>query len=185
MYVLPLCADIKKAFAGMLDGGFMNFDGTKIKLSIVPSAAGTAAVQTVNLAGGANAGYYKLAFRGETTNSLAYNTSAANVKAALEALRTFKDYPGSPLTVTASGTAAADFTLTFDSTVEPPQDQKDLVQLIAETINATGTGDFSDTSVTTYGKKGWTTGSAYTIDIYGYKFRDLFLRDGQIRCADS
>lgn len=185
LYCIPFSHNIKAAYQGSLMGGFKTFDGSKIKLQITPSAAGTATVHTINVAGSANVGYYKLVFRGESTNSIAYNANAAAIKAALESLRSFKDYSGSPLTVTAGGPATADITLTFDSTLEPPNDVRDLVQMVAESIALTSTADFSDSSVSTYGKKGFTTGSTYSLDIFMWKFKDLFSQDGQIRHADT
>ncbi len=186
MYVIPFCTDIKKAYQGSLAGGYMNFDGSKIKLAITPSAAGVSVVQTINCNNPANdGGYYKLAFRGDVTNSLAFDALPAAIKAAFEALPSAKNYPGSPLTVTASAELKTDATLTFASTVEPPQEAKDLVQVVCESINDGGAAEFTSTSVTTYGKKGFTTGSAYTVDIFMWKYRELFHKDGVIRSSDT
>lgn len=186
IYIIPFCTSIKRAFGGSLQGGFRTFDGSKIKLQITPSAAGTACVQTINMNNPANdGGYYKLVFRGEMTNSLAYNADAAAIKAALEGLSTFKEYPGSPLTVTASGALTTDITLTFPSTLAPPQGAKDLVQVVSESLNDGTVADYNSTTCTTFGKAGFSTGSTYTVDIYGWKFRDLFYAGGQIRPSDT
>lgn len=185
LYLIPFVNDIKLAFHGVLDGNF-RFNKTKLSLAITPSAAGTSCVQTINCNNPANdGGYYKLMFRGEMTNSLAYNADAAAIKAALEGLQTFKDYPGGPLTVTASGALTTDITLTFPATVDPPQEAKDLVQVVNESLNDGGVAEYTSSSVTTAGKKGWTTGSSYTIDIYGWKFRDLVFMESAIACQDS
>jgi hypothetical protein len=56
-------------------------------LKITPGPAGTSEVQTITLTNLANdGGHYQLAFRGDITDSLAYNPNAAAIKAALEAL---------------------------------------------------------------------------------------------------
>lgn len=184
VYILPFSNDLVKAAHGIKDGSLRMEDN--YKLVITPPAAGVAAVQTVNLNNPANdGGYYKLAHKGFTTNSLAYNATAASIKSALEALPSFLNHPGSPLTVTASGTAETDFTLTFASTVEPPNEPEDLVQLVSESLNDGTVADFGSTSVTTHGKLGFTTGSTYTITVYGYYFRNLVKKSGKLAVKDD
>jgi len=184
-YILPLCANFRRALMGDKSGGYFPFDGSKYRLAITPSAPETDCVQTVNLNNAANdGGYYKLSFRGETTDSLAFNANAAAIKAALEALPSFQDWDGQPLTVTADGAATTDFNLTFDSQSSRPPN-RDLVQLVVETLNDGGIAtapDFASTSVTTYGRSGWTTGTN-TIDVYCPIFRSKWERNGVMKFA--
>lgn len=184
VYILPFSNDLVKAAHGIKDGSLRMQDN--YKLVITPPAAGVAAVQTVNLSNALNdGGYYKLAHKGFTTNSLAHSADAAAIKSALEALPSFLNHPGSPLTVTASGAATADFTLTFASTVEPPNEPEDLVQLVSESLNDGGVAEFGSTSVTTHGKLGFTTGSTYTVTVYGYYFKDLIKKSGKLAIRDE
>lgn len=185
-YVIPFVSNIRRAYNGELLGGVLTLDGTKIKLSITPGTAGTACVQAVNCNNPANdGGFYKLMYRGEMTGSLAYNADATAIKAALEGLSTFKNYPGGPLTVTASGALTADMTFTFPSTVDPPQQPEDLIQVVCESLNDGGVAEYTTTSIQTYGRKGFSTGSTYSIDLYAFKCVELYATNGEFRTADT
>ena len=180
-YVLPFCDSVQDSFAGSKHGYF-RFDGSNYKLAITPSAAGTSAVQTLNCNNPANdGGYYKLAFMGDITDSLAYNANATAIKAALEALPTMLDWQGAPLTVTASDALTTDATLTFAATANPqPNSEKHQVQVICESINDGGVAEFTSTSTTTLGVPGFTTGS-YTVSIYPYLYRRLWSKNGKYK----
>jgi hypothetical protein len=178
-YLIPCCKDVKGAFLGRKNG-YVRV-GNNWKLAITPPAAAVSTVQTVTLNNPANdGGYYKLMFRGAVTASLAFNASAAAMKAALEAL------PSWPIgtTVTASGTAAATFTLTFAGG-EPLNEPADYVHLLSESLNDGGVAEFSTTTVSTAGARGWTTASTYTVTVYAYHYRQLIKNAGRLRIMDS
>lgn len=184
LYFIPLCGDAKGAIHGSKINGYFSFDGSKFKIEIKPSSAGTACVQTLDCNNAANdGGYYKLAFKGHMTDSLAYNANAAAIKSALEALPSFRDWDGQPLTVTASGALTTDATLTF-SAVDSKQPNDDLVQVIVETLNDGGIAvapEFVSSSVTTVGRTGFTTASTYTIDVYVPYYRTIIqTRNGRV-----
>lgn len=77
-----------------------------------PYAGPTSEVQTVTVTGAPTGGTYTLTFSGQTTAALAYNATAAQVKAALEALSNINvgdvlvtggPHPGTPIVVTFAG----------------------------------------------------------------------------------
>lgn len=186
-YLMPFCDNVRSAYGG-LQRGYFTFDGSKYRLAITPGAAGTDSVQTVNLNNAANdGGYYKLQQAGHVTDSLAYNANAAGIKSALEALPVNKQAPYGPRTVTASGAATTDFTLTFDNEVGGGDmtHPEETVQLITETLNDGGISvapEFSSTTITTDGKDGWSNMSSNaTIDIYAYAYRDVFKKGGRFK----
>lgn len=79
------------------------------------SQAANDEVQTVTITGTPTGGTFTLTFNGETTATIAYNASAANVKTALDALNGIDAVtcgggalPGTPVTVTFSGDAVDD-----------------------------------------------------------------------------
>jgi len=75
-----------------------------------PYAGRTAEVQTVTVTGSPTGGTFTLTYEGSTTGTIAYNATAATVRAALEAL------PGlSPGDVTVTGSAGGPYTVTFTS----------------------------------------------------------------------
>lgn len=173
-YIVPFCHNLRRAMAGHMDG-YMQF-GSNMKLAITPDAAGTSEVLTITCTNVANdGGYYKLGWQGDLTDDLKFDTSAANIKAALEALPSFQDHPDGPLTVTASGALTTTATLTFASNVEPPCERYGDIQVIPHTLNDGTIAEVTSTAISTTGRKGWTTGSSYTVDVYAYYFRKLVL----------
>lgn len=65
-------------------------------------------VQTVSITGGPNGGFFQLTFRGDTTGPIGYNSTAADVKAALESLGTV-----GANNVQVGGVQGGPFTITF------------------------------------------------------------------------
>lgn len=177
MYVIPFCRSVKEALKGQ-KSGYFPFDGSQQNvLHITPASAGVSQVQTITQSEAPTGGYFKLSFKGDVTDSLVYNATVGAVKTALEALPSFKNYPGKPLTVTLSAqlSAGATPTLTFDSTAIPPTD---LVQVIAENSFA-GAGGAVNTAtvISTEGKQGWTTGT-YDLRVYAPVYQRIRKKHG-------
>lgn len=175
-YVIPFCNSLKSAYHGVMSGGFLEFPaGHQYNLRITPSAAGVAGIHTLTCTNPANdGGSYRLEFRNAQTDSLAYNANAAAIKAAFEALPTALAADGIPLTVTASGALTTTATLTFAASAEPLNELDDIVRVNAQGLKDDTVTENIDESITTYGTKGWVTGSSYTIDIYMLKFMSLW-----------
>lgn len=132
MYYLTFTDNIKLANAGVLNS-WHQFNGQKDNLAITFDAAPTQEVHTITLNNLANdGGRYKLSVQGEMSSDLAHNTSAANIKAAIEGLRPIKERNYS---VTSSGTAEATFTLTFGADNGRVNNEIGTVKLIATTLN--------------------------------------------------
>lgn len=188
-YFIPFCENMSRALLGERNG-FRKFNkDDKYLLYITPSGAGTAEVVTVDLPTGPNdAGYYALSLDGKVTNELVYNTSAANIKAALEGLdgSPFKEENG--FTVTASDTAATDFTLTFSARANklqgPPSKRFGVVKLLSTSLNDGGVACFASSSVTTAGKRGFTTGS-YVVSVYAFMHRNAVINKGDVSFNDN
>jgi hypothetical protein len=163
LHILPFCASVKDAMKG-IKNGYMEFNKEKFTLRLRPSSAGTACVQTLTCVNPANdGGFYKLAYRGDLTDPLAHDATAATMKTAFEALPAVQNYPGGPLTVTFSGALTATRTATFASTVQPP---RDLVNCVAESLNDGAVGEKCTTTITTQGVEGFTTSSTMTVDVF-------------------
>lgn len=183
VYIIPFCSSAMQAFTGTKDGYFY-FNGENYNLSLTFPGAGTQEVQTITLTNPANdGGYYQLSYKGYLTNSLAYNTSAANMKAALDALPSMIE---DGLTSTFSGTAEATFTITFSPAKQVAYQNghsANLVRIIPTSLNDGGVAEIGATTVTTVGSPGWTTGT-YTLDLYAYHFKDIYINDGRIKLTD-
>lgn len=180
MYLIPFCRNAMASLKGHKNGYF-RFDGSKQNvLHITPGPAGTACVQRVTVNAAMSAGSYKLSFRGELTDSLAYDATTAAIKAALEALNSFQNYDGKPLTVTVGSTLAATTTtdFTFDASAVPPNN--DLIQVVLDSTAAGATE--SSTALQTTGKQGWTTGS-YDVRVYAGVYHTVTRKGGEYKIS--
>lgn len=176
IYFLPICKDIQKAMVGIHNGD-LTISGSKHAIKIALPAAGTACVQTIDHTNTPTSGFFKLHFRGSVSDSLAHNASASAIQTAFNAMKSAKEYPGGPLTVTVNQAASAgDMTFTFATTANPYVQVNDLVQLVSESTTA-ASPTYSTSSITTYAAPGWSTGTYY-ITIYAY-MRAKLLYDGK------
>ena len=117
------------------------------------------------------------------TDPLIYNTSAANIKAALEALPTFQRWPGRPLTVTVNQalSAGAAVTFTFDSTAG---NVTDLLVFIPGSAQSSAPAVITGScALTTPGIAGFTT-TTYDIYVYGYQFYKIQQDSGELNLLE-
>lgn len=122
--------------------------------------AGTNEVQVITVNGSPTGGTFTLTFQGETTSALAYNATAAQVKAALVAASA--DLGTDDITVT--GSAGGPYTVTFVGSQEGGQDQP----AITATASLTGgTTPSVSISTSTAGVAGATDGRENTANIVG------------------
>lgn len=122
--------------------------------------AGTNEVQTITVTGTPTGGTFTLTFQGQTTAAIAYNATAAQVKAALVAAS--DDLGTDDITVT--GSAGGPYTVTFVGSQEGGQDQP----AITATASLTG-GTTPNVSIatSTSGAPGATDGRENTANIVG------------------
>lgn len=167
LYVINWSNSMRKAQLGVIDG-FMQFYGQKERLAINFGATGTAEVHTSTLSANAVAGNYRVYVNGETAdNTNAYNTVASTIQAELRAIPKVLDRGYLP---TVSGTFdAGPVVTTFNANRDGRvSDEIGLVDYhiadMAQTIS---------TVVSTYGIRGFNTSSAYTTEIYLFKYREL------------
>lgn len=181
LHLIPFCASVKDAFKG-IKNGYIHFTPDKWTLRLRPSTAGTACVQTLTCVNPANdGGFYKLAYKGDLTDPLAFDATAATMKTAFEALPAAQNHPGGPLTVTFSGALTATRTATFASNLPPP---RDLVNCVAESLNDGGVGEKCTTTISTLGIEGFTTASTYTIDAYIPFFNSYWSKGGRVKVSE-
>lgn len=179
MYFVPFSDSFSSVFNGEIKGYHQFESKNTNKLAISFPAAPTQEIVSFVLTNVANdGGYFRFIVNGEITILLAYNANAAAIKAALENLSILKKYD---VSVTASGAATASFTITFAAKNGPISDNIGVLKLIEHTLNDGTVGEIATSSVTTYGKYGFTTSSSYTTYIDSWYFRRLTIReDGSI-----
>lgn len=131
-----------------------------------PYAGRTAEVQSVTITGGPTGGTFTLTYEGGTTAAIAYNASAATVRAALEALPAV-----SPGDVTVTGVAGGPYTVTFTG------GGGDIAQMTASGASLTGGTSPGVTVATT--TAGASAGTGGTETPAGHLFNSTPIRSGQ------
>lgn len=179
VYIIPLSNSLAKILTEhTVVDGFLQFDSTKNQVVINTPAASVNEVQTLTLAGAAaGAGVYRLSFRGYATNDLAHNTSAANIKAALEALPSFSK-TGLQVTVSAALSAGTTVTFTFTDRSGNAVDLNGDLVTCALGLGVTGATSAS-TARTTLPTFGFVAGT-YNVSVYASYYRALQVEDGMI-----
>lgn len=191
-YMLSFCNNPKQALAGM-ENGYLNLNGSKYQLAITPDAAKVDTVQTITLtsATAQTQGAFLLSFKGNNTAPIPYNQTVGNIATQLNALPEFKNYPGGPLIATVGTTFAAGGSVAVTLNAQgaaPPNQASDLISFNNINCAVTTTAasvDSATTAVSTNGVAGWTTGSSYIIDIYGYKQRWMTECEGKVTVVDD
>ncbi len=180
MYFIPFTEDIKASMVGKIQG-YRQFRSSNEQLVIDFPATGTAEVHTFTLTNAANdSGFYRLQLNGDSTSSLAFNDNAAAIKAAYEAIRSVAKRGW---TVTASGAATATFTLTYGVRDGRISDEVGVPVIAADSLNDGGTAEDASSSVSTYGRSGWVSGSTYTTIIDSHYYKTLTIDEqGNIKC---
>ena len=187
VYFLPFCENnaIHKAVSGQISG-FYQFYGQRCDIVITPDAEGTGEVQTIDLETTPSNGQYAFQINGEISDYLDYNASTTDMKTALENMKCVRKL-GLTATFNQAASAGTSFTITFDENRDGRvSDRLGIVRLL--TNNLAGDGGIESnpvSSVTTYGKIGWNSGSDYTVEIFVYKFVELTVdKNGQMHCKD-
>jgi hypothetical protein len=176
---------VKAALHGHQGQGYWHFDHNQASafLALTPDASGTPEVQTIATDNAITA-KYRLQFRGEFTVALAHTADVATIKAALEALHSFKTSRGEPMTVVVNSTlATSNKSTTFTITSDEDLQDKDLIH-----FHALGQHTAATTTRTTRLRPGWfdTSGgdNAYNITVYAYRFREAHVMKGSIELRD-
>lgn len=183
--IIPFTKNVRDAMSGDQGQGYyhMSAQAASPQLALQPDAAGTAEVQSL-VTDSTAAGKYQLGFRGEFTGVLAHTASVGAVKAALEALSSFKNARGVPMTVTVNSTLAASATTTFTIVGDEELDDSDVISF----HTAHGDANSGTTTRTTRMKPGWfaTSGASnvYNVTVYGYQFKNVTVSDGSLRITD-
>ena len=184
LYILPFCEDIHKSVAGQMNGWFQ-FYGQRCDLVLTPDSAGTAEVHAVDLGVTApDDGQYAFQVNGEVSDYLAYNATTATMKSTLEAMT---EISSRGYTVTCSAAATnGSFNITFDQNRDGRvSDELGVIKVISNNLNDGGVEAAPSTSVSTYGKKGFASGSNYQVEIFAMKFVELCIdKNGKISCRD-
>ena len=181
MYIIPFSENVKKALAGSMATGFREFVGLRDYLELTFDSAPTQEVQTISLGTTASSGTYRYGFEkcGLSDQELDYDDGASDIQTAINAMPELLDRNIS-VTVNDGIDAVTSQTITFNANSGKVSDELGKI-----TILGNGTPKVNSTSVTTTGRRGFTSGSNYQVNVYMYKFKCLNVdKNGRLSCHD-
>ena len=149
----------------------------------MPPAA-VSAVDTITLSADAT-GSYRLTYKGFSTTPLTHDATVGAIKSALELLPSLRDADGNPITVTVTGTFAAQgqsgvtIAFTSDNALDPDSH--------VTFTNLAGNAVHQATSIRTVpGTEGWISGglSSFEVTIYAMMYKKVTSNNGHISITD-
>lgn len=176
LYLMSFADSVDGPLAGRFINGYYRFDGNSNQQLVIQPVSGTSCVQTITAANNPapDGGFWRLGYKECFTDSLAHNASPATIKAALEALPSFKR-ENLTVTVTQEFSTAGTLTLTFPARCG---NVDSLVTMISESVNDGGVAAQSQTTLTTRGVPGIVSGQTHVIDIFVFYYKELHTRNG-------
>ena len=180
VYMINFCKNVKQSLAGK-PNGFFEFVGVRDYLEITFDSAPTQEVHTINLDSLGVTGSYRYAFENGAISDqeVDYNDVAADLKVAIEAMPQVAERDIS-VTVNNGIDGTTTQTITYDNKAGKVCDELGKI-----TILGNGIPKVTSTSVSTVGRKGFTTGSNYQVEIHMYKFKCLEVgKNGNLSCKD-
>eukprot|EP01130_Rhizamoeba_saxonica_P011732 TRINITY_DN4879_c0_g1_i5.p1 TRINITY_DN4879_c0_g1~~TRINITY_DN4879_c0_g1_i5.p1 ORF type:complete len:496 (-),score=-2.84 TRINITY_DN4879_c0_g1_i5:862-2298(-) len=184
-YRYPFSLSARSAVEHGLKGGYHPFSGDE-RIRFTTPAAEVDEVQTITNDSGLtfDGGFYRLSYNGEFTDSLEWNTSNANIGAALNALPSFKDYDGT-VAVTGSLSTALVFTFGGNFAGKPINKNITLVNESLDDGGATTDVSFSH-ALTAKGVYGFPASASYIVTIWGSKHVVMRVdKNGQVQVHSS
>ena len=168
IYIIPFCEDLKRNFLG-IPNGIMDFAGLHDFLEITFGSAPVQEVHQVELGSTATAGTFRLAFENGCidTNELDYNATTTNIQNALAAMPKLADLN---ITATVDNNLQASTTQNYTFNANSGKVSEELGKL---TYIGNNIPKVSSTTISTYGSKGFTSGSNYELTILMSKFKEL------------
>lgn len=166
--VIPFCDSISASLHGTHTGCF-SLKQDKNNLSITPAVAKTNQVFTFTAPAVLTSGYVQFQIAGEITEPIIYNSTVAQLKAAVEATKWAKSN-GATVTFSAQFDANAAPTMTVNS----PQTllKEDEVKFVGNCATGANVQAGVVSALTTQGALGVT--GTYDIDLYCYVFKNVY-----------
>lgn len=178
MYLISFADSVTGPSIGRFTHGYFKFDGNANQSLVIQPVSGTSAVQTITSAAtvAPDGGQYRLFYNGHLTSNIAFDATAATIKAALEALPSFKA-ENLTVTVTQAFSVAGTLVLTFAARCGNP---KYLVQMIPDSVNDGGVACNPVTALTTRGVAGIVSSQTHVIDLFIFYYRELYTQNGEL-----
>lgn len=179
---IKLCDSSTDAMMGTLRGFLPLPIANRYGLALTPGSAQVSQVQTISMSNSAGAatptdGYFIVRYKDGFSESLLFNTSAANLAIAINAMPSVvKD--GLTVTVNQALSAGTSATLTIVS--KNAQYSVELFQIIASMVETGGTNLKAVTTLTTPGNLGGFVTGSYDVVSYAHMWREMRIQDGKV-----
>ena len=179
-YFINFSKNLKHSLAGKVNG-FFEFVGLRDYLEITFDSAPVQEVHTVDLGATSPDGTYRYAFENGIISDQELDNTAitSTIETAINAIPQLVER-NITASVDADLVSASSQNITFNAGSGKVSD--DLGKI---TILGNGISKVTGSTVSTVGKKGFTTGSDYTVEIHMYKFKCLEVdKKGKLTCKD-
>jgi hypothetical protein len=165
-----------KAFCGNVNG-FLVFNDAEKYLEITPDSSDPVSeVQTVTISGTVASGNYYFAYKGQYSDSLAYNANTTTMNAALNGLPFFAT---NSLSCVCSAAATSSFTITI-SGVNTDRLDGELIKPVSNNLQTSVPAQVTNsTARTTISRRGFTTGT-FTATNYLWEYRSIMQNGNQL-----
>ena len=181
VYLINFSNDVKQSLAGKVNG-FFEFVGLRDYLEITFDSAPTQEVHTVSLGSTSATGNYRYAFEngGISDQDVAFSADVTDIEAVINAMPQLKER-NITVDVNQNLESGLSHTITYSTNAGQVSEDLGKITLLACNDNV----KVNNTTVSTVGKKGWTTGSNYTVEIHMYKYKCLEVaKNGKLTCKD-
>lgn len=179
LYLMSFADSVDSPLNGRFINGYYRYDGNSNQALVIQPVSGTSAVQTITSAAtvAPDGGQYRLAYNGHITSNIAFDATAATIKAAFEALPSAKA-ENLTVTVTQAFSVAGTLVLTFAARCGNP---KYLVQMIPDSVNDGGVACNPVTALTTRGVAGIVSSQTHVIDLFVFYYKYLETYAGDLK----
>lgn len=177
LYLMSFADSVDGPLNGRFTNGYYRMDGNSNQQLVLVPQAGTACIQVIDASAtnpAPDSGFYALSYKECTTATLAHSADAATIKAALEALPSFKR---ENLTVTVTQAFSTAGTLTFTFPVRCGNVDS-LIQMHPYSANDGGVATSFTAALSQRGVPGIVTSQTHVIDIFVFYYKELYTKQG-------
>ena len=186
LYVLDFTNELalKDSAMGSINQ-FWVANGQKDAIVIQYGTSGTAEVHNVDLGVTATAGHWQMVYENEISEPIIFNASQETIDNAINDMRCIADKGYTVITSGRPNTGTS-INITFNTDQDGRVNNEiGKPHVISNLIDGSGDPIQPTTTISTYGKKGWTAGSNFSVEIFAFVYRELIQHaDGTFEVRD-
>lgn len=176
LYVLDFTDELalKDSMQGQINH-YWQASGQKDAVVCQYGTSGTSEVHRVSLGVTATAGHFQVAYDNEISEPINYNASESTIASAINAMRCVED-KGYTAMISGKANTSATIDISFDDTQDGRvSDNIGKPHVISNLVDGSSDPIIANTSIQTYGKKGWSGGSNYSVELFCFIFREVII----------